>query len=281
MVAQKNKRARSESPPPNVYQGKEPLLNEPRHIAGSRRVRHQRSLQQISPQSSPQTSSASQHPSPGSTSSVTSDYPDTSSMFYPSQGEHMPLPMYSNELGRLPLHSPFNFVAPQQQSRPTSQATSPSTSSVGSWYQTIPTIGDDGTSGAPPPISHHNAASYQQPPLASFCPSEEMCSLAPGPYEPRMLPLGTSRPPSIVEGGQTFIGATPMTGWDPSTIQRAAGLNSGSIPSHVSNQIGGSQANTAPVGTDLGTIDVDLMSMWLNSPAGLLYGDFHPPLTNP
>ena len=283
-VAQKNKRARSESPPRDVYQGKEPLSNEPRHIAGPRRVRHQTSFQQISPHSSPQTSSASQHPSPGSSSSAASDYRDTSSIFYSSQSEHMPLPMYSNELGRLPLHGPFNFVAPQQQSQPTSQTTSPSTSSVGSWYQTIPTFSDDGKSSAPPPISHHNAAPFQQSPLASFSPREEISPLASGRYEPRMFPPGTStssRPPSIVEGGQTYIGATPMTAWDPSNIQRAAGLNSSSIPNHVSNQIGGSQVNTAPVGPDLGTIDVDLMSMWLNSPAGLLYGDFHPPLTNP
>ena len=273
-----NKRPRGSNGPQPSQQGKEALPNENRNIAGSRRVHKESTLlQPLSRQDSP---GFYQHTSPGSNSS-TSESVDSPAIgcspLQSSQSENFQLPMYSKELAQLPLHGPFTFGVSQH---PEATAQTTSSTNSGGWHpMTYSGITGIDQLSTPTPYSGPSTSSlhHHQPfsPQTGFL--REMISPPGGTSDPGMNPgmntMGSNHPvtlPRFLQESSPF-NVTPMPNQEsPFNISSNSALPSPLRQPMQQQQLENlPQMNTASTtgvpGVDLGTVNSDLMSMWLNS----------------
>jgi len=193
--------------------------------------------------------------------------------------------MYSNDLGRLPLHGPFNFVAPHAQFA----AQPPMTSS------TVPTSGVSsasysGSSRHQPPSSGSYTGSSLHSQLLSDS-FEDMKSLRTGfssstpvMNTPGLFQIGTSPAPGLSGVQATYAEGNLVSAPNSGAMFNAPMTFRANVHSIVNHEVPQSVQhhhtmgnphqrlmNANIPGIDLRSMDPDLVSMWLNAPAGLLW----------
>lgn len=264
------KRPRGSNGPQDSEKGKEAVSKENRNIASARRPYSDPAFLQLSHQSSP---GPSHHTSPGSNSSVSEPSTDSPSFMYSSSRcENINLPMYGKELGQIPLHGPFTFrAAPQPQ---VDSQTTPSSASSGSWYPAY-------TENAGIEQAHYsgftNSLLHQQP-LTGLL--EEMRPHGPS---DRVINSGTMpmRNAAVPITPQRFLQETvpsninPMTSHTAYDVQPNPGIPTLPLRQHSQGHrhlenVSAVDPGMGMPGIDMGTINSDVMSMWLNaSPTSL------------
>lgn len=277
----------------SIFYSQEPTFGDPRNVAGSRRLNKEKYLQKhYSPQTNSPTSSVS---SPADALSIASEpsFEQSPSFSSPPHYEQLQLPMYSNDLGRLPLHGPFNFVEPHAQFVAQPSVTSSANSSEPR-YQT------SGVSSG----SYTGSLHQQQPATSNVYAGSSIHSQpVSDPYfrEMSSLRTGLSSNPVMNTSGLFQLGAsaTGPTGIQTTYSERnsrslisapisgaifntpmAVRPSDHPISSHAAPQslqhhqtldnLPQRLMNVGVQGIDLGPIDTDLASIWLNAPAGLL-----------
>ena len=258
----------------------------PRNIAGTRRVHKEKSAQQLkSSSSSTQVKSEpTQTPTPSTT------HPSTPVQAASIPPQSYPLPLYSEELGRIPLHTPVTFA-----SHPPTQVPSLQTTDIqhGYWQHNIPVTDEsmrrmahqDGLSvqmldGSSNPDIHHryqpshrmdvNGVAYGAQPFGS----DPATSLAAGMMFDTMASLAFNA------GGYAVVDpSTPVGGMRPPMSFRSDGSGR-PLSSYQSSQPGPSTLppNTLPStggrDDDGGMnyyMDNDAVAMWSNAPSGYEY----------
>ncbi|KIJ60357.1 hypothetical protein HYDPIDRAFT_117261 [Hydnomerulius pinastri MD-312] len=164
------------------------------------------------------------------------------------------LPVYSNDLGRLPLHGQVNF--------PTS-TTSPQMDSSGMWYPPMSTGNPQASQPAngPSAPSHSHSQNYTQPSVPSQYSMDDlfydqMTSQFGGPF-------GTA--PQQGSGGPQFPGGG--SGGHASDLQ--ALMDAASVQQPMMAQQGAH-----------GVMDPDTIAMWSNAPTGFELNDWGTYITN-
>ncbi|KIK82329.1 hypothetical protein PAXRUDRAFT_153943 [Paxillus rubicundulus Ve08.2h10] len=250
------KRDRESDSPPATDHFAPISLEGPRTIAGSRR--NPRDVQS-QPQSQFKSKSQSR---PSRQQSQPRQLQGLSSPFN--------LPLYSNELGRLPLHGQVDF--PTSFTAPTTASTSPQVNSTSMWYSSLPTGTHHLTDGHPPTSEPSRMHDYANPSVSAVYSMDESyygqmtSSFESGYTSQHRSPdsvrfsgpgLGGSRGRSRNgKHGATLVDAN-VTGQPPLIAAQT--------------QIGGQGHGP---GHEYGAVDPDTIAMWSTAPTGFELNDW-------
>ena len=261
--ASSKKRQRGSNGPQDSEKSREVVSNENRNVAGARRPYNEPTFLQLSHQGSP---GPSHHTSPGSNSSVSEPSTDSPSFMSSSQHssrcENINLPMYGKELGQIPLHGPFTFRVPRQPQ--VDPRTTPSSTSSSGWYPTYPESA--GIEHAPY-SSSTNSPLHQQPltglldEMRSHHPSDRVMN-------PGTIPMHHAGVPVIL---QRFLQETSPSNVNQMRSHTAydvlpnPGISTLPLRQHSHQHLPQIDPDMGMPGIDMGTVNSDVMSMWLNA----------------
>ncbi|KAF8834771.1 hypothetical protein BDN67DRAFT_914233 [Paxillus ammoniavirescens] len=151
------KRDRESDSPPATDHSASASPEGPRTIAGSRRI-----PRDVQPESQSKSKSKSQAPRQ---QSQPQQPQDVSPPFN--------LPLYSNELGRLPLHGQVDFST-SGFTVPATASTSPQVDSTGMWYSSLPTVAHHSLDGPPPTSGHAHMHDYAHPSVSAMYSMDDL-----------------------------------------------------------------------------------------------------------
>ncbi|KAF8150167.1 fungal-specific transcription factor domain-containing protein [Crassisporium funariophilum] len=315
-----NKRERDADTPmsatPTSPQTPMPQDEGPRNIAGSRRVTKDASgMRSMSgQQSQPQQQQHKQQPQPSTSMSSSSHSAqpkqEPSPLLSTTTTELYPLPVYSNELGRLPLHGQLNFSTPAQVNH------------ANYWYPPVPSngsgSGQSSTSSDPIPLpsSSTSSSSSFSHPLHGQQQHQQHLSQNHSSSLNTHISNGYSHPPEMSTMTQGYGMGDPSMMFDPMafTLGAPASFGMSSMDGHggrasssavpndmsgsyrgVSMDLGGGQAgqseqqsqqlhqqtqNLQQQQLNNAYVDSDMIAMWSNAPAGFELDEWGTYLSN-